>query len=681
MEALVSRLENGDRTAFEQLCQALVSPDNEARGKAEDFYKQLLEHKPDLGVRFLAGGLSDSASDLKHFCCVYLRKAVRSQGVWDGCSPETKELVKTHGMKCLAEEKNPALMTKLADCMSQVAQQTWQNEQERWTGVLQHLQQFILSDDPHLLEVALTLYAKLTEWLSPEDVKNAAQMYEVLVRCLQHPNRKVQLAAATAAVSFINSFEEEQVMLRLEGLVPPMFALAGALVQDGSEIQARDLLLQLLDIAETEPRLFKKDFASHLTLLLAFMSGRLGEATELDMETRLAALEVVVTLVEKRPALVRKDEPRLRAVVAGMMELLLDLEDSAEWYAAIEEEDLDSGQTELYEASLQGLDRIARPVGGKFLLSCLWPLITAWAKDADWRKRAGSLCAIAQIAEGCRKALMPDAHLAALMNICCSSVADSHAFVQWSACQAIGQVCTDLATKVQRKHHEAMVKALMHLMRPEHEPRVQAHAASAVVNFCEGLDDSSGGNIVGRYIKPLSEHLVVLLQSPNQLVVEGALTATSSIADSAGELYRPFYDATMPLLKHILSSATDKTQRRMCGKALECISLIAMSVGADTFRKDAQDFMLYLRQLNSMDMDSANPLLTYVQSAGTRMCKCLGADFLPMLPDFVPPLIRSAGKQSSFQVRRPCAACCLRAAGFVCGVSHYGSGSISRWLC
>lgn len=74
MDALVARLEGGDRAAFEQLCQALVSPDNEARKQAEEFYKQLLEHKPDLGVRFLAGGLSDSAVDLKHFCCVYLRK-------------------------------------------------------------------------------------------------------------------------------------------------------------------------------------------------------------------------------------------------------------------------------------------------------------------------------------------------------------------------------------------------------------------------------------------------------------------------------------------------------------------------------------------------------------------------------------------------------------------------------
>lgn len=107
-----------------------------------------------------------------------------------------------------------------------------------------------------------------------------------------------------------------------------------------------------------------------------------------------------------------------------------------------------AGQTELYEASLQSLDRIARPIGGKFLLGCLWPLINAWSKDEDWRKRAGALCAIAQIAEGCRKALLPDAHLAALMGICCGAISDTHAFVKWSACQAIGQVCTGAALSI-----------------------------------------------------------------------------------------------------------------------------------------------------------------------------------------------------------------------------------------
>jgi hypothetical protein len=92
----------------------------------------------------------------------------------------------------------------------------------------------------------------------------------------------------------------------------------------------------------------------------------------------------------------------------------------------------------------------------------------------------------------------------------------------------------DLATKVQRKHHEPMMNALMHLMGGSEEPRVQSHAASAIVNFCEGLGDDDGGNIVGRYLRPLTDRLLVLLQGGNQLAVEAALTATSSIADGVG---------------------------------------------------------------------------------------------------------------------------------------------------
>ena len=74
------------------------------------------------------------------------------------------------------------------------------------------------------------------------------------------------------------------------------------------------------------------------------------------------------------------------------------------------------------------------------------------------------------------------------------------------------------------------MKALIQLMGPEEEPRVQAHAASAVVNFCEHLD----GNIMGLYLDTLTQRFQALLSSPNQLVVEGGLTALSSVTDSAG---------------------------------------------------------------------------------------------------------------------------------------------------
>lgn len=44
----------------------------------------------------------------------------------------------------------------------------------------------------------------------------------------------------------------------------------------------------------------------------------------------------------------------------------------------------------------------------------------------------------------------------------------------------------------------------------------------------------------------------------------------------------------MPYLKAILMNATDKSNRMLRAKAMECISLVGMAVGKDKFRDDAK---------------------------------------------------------------------------------------------
>jgi 3-methyladenine DNA glycosylase/8-oxoguanine DNA glycosylase len=74
---LYARLQRHDQSAFETLASALVSQDNNSRKQAEEFYQQLVSQQPDVAVRFLASGLS-SQPDMRHFCCVYLRKVRRA---------------------------------------------------------------------------------------------------------------------------------------------------------------------------------------------------------------------------------------------------------------------------------------------------------------------------------------------------------------------------------------------------------------------------------------------------------------------------------------------------------------------------------------------------------------------------------------------------------------------------
>lgn len=53
----------------------------------------------------------------------------------------------------------------------------------------------------------------------------------------------------------------------------------------------------------------------------------------------------------------------------------------------------------------------------------------------------------------------------------------------------------------------------------------------------------------------------------------------------------------MPYLKAILVNATDKSNRMLRAKAMECISLVGMAVGKDKFKEDA-------KQVSGKDLSS-----------------------------------------------------------------------------
>ncbi|MCL7043302.1 hypothetical protein MKW94_024470 [Papaver nudicaule] len=88
-------------------------------------------------------------------------------------------------------------------------------------------------------------------------------------------------------------------------------------------------------------------------------------------------------------------------------------------------------------------------------------------------------------------------------------------------------------------------------------------------------------------------------QNGKQMVQEGALTALASVADSSQEQFGKYYDAVVPHLEAILLNATDKSNRTLRAKSLQCISLVGMAVWKDKFRDDAKQLCLsYYGQLN-----------------------------------------------------------------------------------
>ena len=121
-----------------------------------------------------------------------------------------------------------------------------------------------------------------------------------------------------------------------------------------------------------------------------------------------------------------------------------------------------------------------------------------------------------------------------------------------------------------------------------------------------------------------------------------ALTALASVVDASQSSFWVYYDNVMPYLKAILLNCTDKSNRMLRAKSMECISLVGMAVGKEKFGQDAKEVMDVLMNLQNSPMENDDPMISYMLQAWARLCKCLGQDFLPYMSIVMPPLLHSS---------------------------------------
>ncbi|KAJ6801654.1 importin-5-like [Iris pallida] len=316
------------------------------------------------------------------------------------------------------------------------------------------------------------------------------------------------------------------------------------------------------------------------------------------------------------------------------MKMLLDVEDELAWHSA-KAEDEDGGDGEL-----QCGPGVPRPAfdcsrGKHYSAGCV-RAAACYLAAPEWQKHHAAMITVAQIAEGCSKVMLKNLEQVVVMVL--NSFQDPILEYGGRQLMPLGsylliwvRTCKSNFTGECWHLHPLWMISRIHVCR-------QAHAASAVLNFSENCTP----DILAPYLDGIVSKLLVLLQNVNQMVQEGALTALASVADSSQEHFQKYYDAVMPYLKAILMNATDKSNRMLRAKSMECISLVGMAVGKDKFRDDAKQVMEVLMSLQGSQMETDDPITSYMLQAWARLCKCLGQDFLPYMSVVMPPLLQSA---------------------------------------
>ncbi|KAJ2145972.1 importin subunit beta-3 [Coemansia sp. RSA 564] len=625
------------------LMSNLMSTDNNVRSQAET---ALNSEWRDVQPQTLLGSLAflvhrDNEATARAFAAVLLRRIAfqdvkagdnkeDERTVWSLVPNGVHQAVKNELLGALKDETDRGTRHKLCDTISEITNNEGENE---WADLLPALYACAQDGNASLRESAYRVFSScpyLLSGQSPDSVNSA------FGGAFQDGDATVRLAALQASVQYILAATDKQ-RPALAPMMPQMLGVLEPLQRDGDEDGLTEALSALIEAAEETPKLFRAVLDSLVTFATA-----IGKNDALEATTRQTAMELLVTLAESAPGMCRKNAQFCQQIVPVCLQMMSSIEDDEEWYTVETLDDSDNDENHVFGE--QTLDRLANALGGKQLLPVAFNYIPQMLASSEWNQRHAGLMAVSSIGEGCLKIMRNE--LGKIVHMVVPFFTDSHPRVRYAVCNCIGQMATDFAPKLQEEHHAAVLSALIPVMDQTSVPRVQTHAAAAMVNFAE----EATKQVLEPYLDTLFERLLAMLNGSKRYVQEQAITTIATIADNAQAKFNKYYSTIMPMLLNVLAQATDHDHRLLRGKAMECATFIALAVGKDVFAPDIPRVIELLTLTQQSVTEADDPQASYLQASWARLCKLMGAEFAPILPVVMPPLLTAAKQQPDFAV-------------------------------
>ncbi|KAG0325589.1 hypothetical protein BGZ99_000415 [Dissophora globulifera] len=555
--------------------------------------------------------------------------------LWEVTQEASRASVKSQLLESLSQESDRSVRNKVCDTIAEVARDSIKGQP--WPEILPTLFECTKSRTAEQRESAYRIFSTVPTLITGQHDETLAGLFS---EGLKDDNLHVRLAVTKTIIASMLE-RDHDTRNAMMPLMPAMFDSLNALYVANDEAGLVEGLITMTELAEHSPRVFRQVVITVLPFALGIIRNK-----KLEDKTRQSALELLLTLAECAPNLIRKVPDFASSLVPLALEMMTEVEDDDEWYSADDLDDEDPEEN--YVTGEHAMDRLARALGGKAMLPVTFEYIPKMlASKEDWKARHAALMALSAIGEGCARIM--EVELSKIIQMVLPFLQDPHPRVRFAACNAIGQMATDFAGPMQKSYHAIVLTNLIPVMDDTPYPRVRAHAAAALVNFCEAAEKKT----LEPYLDAIFERLLSLLNTGTTYVQEQAITTIATVADSAEERFVKYYNGIMPLLMNVLRQATSRDYWLLRGKAMECASLIALAVGKEVFAPHAQEFVKLLVQTQTTATEADDPQVSYLLAAWARVCKVLGRDFVPYLDIVMPPLLTSAQLKPDFAVLDP----------------------------
>lgn len=230
-------------------------------------------------------------------------------------------------------------------------------------------------------------------------VAHSADFIQLFTQTLQENNIEIRVASLKAISIFLSSIDDEQEVMKYKGIMEGLLTVVIEVMKQ-DEAQGQASLEALIELTSTHGDIWEGCISKLLFVISEVIKNR-----DFEDNTRQSALEIVGTLGETLPPLLRKHtedlQKHLFPALAYMMTEIEHADDLEAWYAA-EDTELQA-KSDPASVAADCLQRLSAFLGEKTTLACSSTLVKGGIESADWKEKCMGFAFLGMISEACKK--------------------------------------------------------------------------------------------------------------------------------------------------------------------------------------------------------------------------------------------------------------------------------------
>jgi len=567
--------------------------------------------------------------------------------IWPKLSKEIQNLVKQNLIQTLILPTiKPEVCKKICNVISELESTLVDMDQE-WPEILIAIDYLIkkpetvaAGNEKNIVQNKINgfrLLAEVFPYIS-HLVENNTNLLESFKYSLINDDLIVKSACIKAFCSVILCLDNEK-RETYEQLIPIISeCISQALLKD-QENELKNFIIDLTSISDEAPRVLKTGFSSLFRVGIAVAKTALRSS-----EIPMLALEMLVSAIEKAPALLLQDSmphetgayfSELFAAVLHLMRYnTRNFEPNWENPKEFSRNSLYSDEEEHIVFGQKLIDRILGCTRRELGLALLGPQIVSYLEIYDdWRCKYIAFLAASRVGSY----LKNPSELSVFLPIVCShSISHPDPRIRLAALTCLKQLTEDCDEILQTHYHQEIAKVLSASLKDK-IPRIQQLACEATQSCVERMQKQH----LDRYIGPIMESLMYLVDNGLPKIQESAMAAIGTIAENTPDTFRKYYySVVIPSLIKVIEQFNDPAHKKFRGQTIECITIIAKSVGRDLFKEHFVPVVNAMLEIQKHQLKSKDPIKTYLFSSWQRICIIFTTDLIPYVNRVIPALLQ-----------------------------------------